>query len=305
MTTSTPPAPAPTVPARLDRTVNFHFIQNCNLGCNYCFATFQDEQSVARGDRLPDEELFRLTRLLAKRYTKVTFAGGEPTIYKRLPELLTSAREEGTLTNLVTNGFLINAEWLGVNAANLDLLTVSVDSDNPDTQRALGRAVNGKRTASAEGYLALAEGARAAGIRFKVNTVVTTINQREDISGFIRALAPERWKVLQAAPVEGQNDKFIGALTPEHADFDDYVARHEAALSGSGIRVVAEPIDVIRGSYIMVDPRGRFFDSTSGHHQYSEPILDAGHDSAFAEVSFDVDKFYSRGGDADFAPHTQ
>jgi hypothetical protein len=86
------------------------------------------------------------------------------------------------------------------------------------------------------------------------------------------------------------------------ADFDAYVARHEARMAGSGIRVVAEPIETIQGSYIMVDPQGRFFDSTSDRHTYSSPILEVGLEHAFGEVSFNPDKFHHRGGTADYHP---
>ncbi len=50
----------------------------------------------------------------------------------------------------------------------------------------------------------------------------------------------------------------------------------------------------------MVDPQGRFFDSTAGTHTYSRPILQVGLDVAFAEVDFDADLFLARGGDADW-----
>ena len=30
------------------------------------------------------------------------------------------------------------------------------------------------------------------------------------------------------------------------------------------------------GSYVMVDPAGRFFDNTSGYHTYGRPILEGG-----------------------------
>ena len=84
-------------------------------------------------------------------------------------------------------------------------------------------------------YRDLAGAARAAGIGVKVNTVVTTINADEDLTDLITDLAPQRWKILQAAPVEGQNDKFITDLTPERAVFNTYVARHQVALAATGL----------------------------------------------------------------------
>jgi radical S-adenosyl methionine domain-containing protein 2 len=281
---------------RLPLTANFHFIKSCNYGCGYCYATFAD---LVGRPVLPEEELFALARLLARTYTKVTLVGGEPTLYPRLPDLLAAVKAEGAMTNIVTNGSRIDAAWLQRHAARLDLLTLSIDSVDPATHRRLGRATRRGEALPVQHYLDLADAARAAGVGIKVNTVVTTVNAAENLAELIRRLRPERWKVLQAAPVAGQNDAAIGALTPPRADFDAYLARHEAALAGSGIRIVAEPVEAIRGSYIMVDPQGRFFDSTAGTHSYSRPIRQVGLRTAFAEVAFDPGKYLARGGDAD------
>jgi radical S-adenosyl methionine domain-containing protein 2 len=283
--------------SRLPLTANFHFIKSCNYRCRYCYATFAE---TAGAPVLPDDQVLALVRLLARTYTKVTLAGGEPTLYRRLPELLTAIKEEGALTNLVTNGSRITPDWIAEHDDVLDFLTLSIDSVDPATHRMLGRAARNGAALPVEHCTGLADAAKAAGVVFKVNTVVTTVNARESVSAFIHRLNPQRWKILQAAPVPGQNDEYIGALTPPRADFDAYVDRHLAGLAGSGIRVVAEPIDLIRGSYIMVDPQGRFFDSTAGTHTYSRPILQVGLDVAFAEVDFNADLFLARGGDADW-----
>jgi radical S-adenosyl methionine domain-containing protein 2 len=222
-----------------------------------------------------------------------------------MPDMLAAAKAEGALTNLVTNGSRIDPTWIGTHADVLDLLTVSIDSAADATHRAMGRATPGGQTIPAHHQIALADAARAAGVRYKLNTVVTTLNQGEDMSTLVLRLGPERWKLLQAAPVEGQNEAHIALLTPTREAFDAYVNRHRAALAtlgATGIRVVPEPIEAIRGSYVMVDPQGRFSDSTTGRHRYSRPILEVGHDAAFAEVDFDHDKFDARGGRADYAP---
>jgi radical S-adenosyl methionine domain-containing protein 2 len=49
------------------------------------------------------------------------------------------------------------------------------------------------------------------------------------------------------------------------------------------------------GSYVMVDPAGRFFDNTAGTHMYSRPINEVGVDAALREVSIDPDRFRLRG----------
>lgn len=284
-------------PQRLPLTANFHFIKSCNYRCGFCFATFAD---VLGRPVLPEEQVFSLAELLARTYTKVTLVGGEPTLYPRLPELLAIVKRGGALTNLVTNGSRIDAAWLEAQADVLDILTLSIDSADLATLRAVGRATPRGDVLTSEHFIDLAQAARRLGIDLKINTVVTTLNEAEDMADLIRELAPERWKILQAAPVEGQNDELIGSLTPTTAAFDAYVGRHAAALVDDEIRIVAEPIEVIRGSYIMVDPQGRFFDSAKGTHRYSSPILDVGIDAAFGQVEFDPEKFLARSGDADF-----
>ena len=65
--------------------------------------------------------------------------------------------------------------------------------------------------------------------------------------------------------------------------------------------VISDPeTSLIRGSYAMIDPHGRFFDSAGGGHRYSAPILEVGLVAAFSQVSFDPVKFLHRGGDYDF-----
>lgn len=287
---------------RLPLTANYHFIKSCNFRCLYCYATFSD---VIGRPTLPDDQVLELTGLLAQRYSKVTFVGGEPTLYRRLPELLVTARDKGALTNVVTNGSRINVEWLHEMSGVLDFLTLSIDSTDPATHLKVGRATQSGMALTSSDYLALADASREHGIAVKVNTVITTVNAAEDMSALVKAIGPERWKILQAAPVEGQNDSFITDLTPSREVFDSYVSRARRALAESRVLIVDEPIDVIRGSYIMVDPHGRFFDSATGVHHYSSPILDVGLDEAFAEVAFDRDKFVARGGEADWTRATR
>lgn len=51
---------------------------------------------------------------------------------------------------------------------------------------------------------------------------------------------------------------------------------------------------VIRGTYAMISPDGRFFDSTSGCHLYNEPILKVGIEKARSQVSFSQEGFNDR-----------
>jgi radical S-adenosyl methionine domain-containing protein 2 len=265
------------------------------MRCAFCFAPFQDVvSSVLPRGHLPREESLRLVRSLAERFEKVTFAGGEPTLCPWLPELVREAHAAGATTMLVTNGSQLAAVLPALSGV-LDWVAISVDSPAADTLVKLGRAVGGKRAIPVEEYAAMAQAVRDAGMRVKVNTVVTQVNADEDLSGFLRMLAPERWKLLRALPVEGQNTGRIEPLLCAPGAFEQFVARH-AWLSSEGIEVVPEDNEDMRGSYAMVDPAGRFFDNAGGGHSYSQPILGAGIDAAWADVTFSMERFVDRGG---------
>jgi radical S-adenosyl methionine domain-containing protein 2 len=283
----------------LPPSVNFHLWAPCNMRCRFCFAPFQDVVAdVLPAGHLPREESLRLVKLLAARFQKVSFAGGEPTLCPWLPELVRTAKEQGAVTMLVTNGSRLPAVIDRLEGA-LDWVALSIDSASERTLVSLGRAVQGRRALSPERYAEIAEMVRGAGMRLKVNTVVTSLNAGEDMSELISVLRPERWKLLQVLPVEGQNSGRVEPLLCAAADFSGFVARHEH-LEAEGIAVVPEENEDMRGSYAMVDPAGRFFDNASGGHRYSGAILREGLDTAWSQVHFSMGRFLGRGGEYDW-----
>jgi len=288
-------APGDLLPA----SVNYHLWAPCNMRCRFCFAPFQDvvAEVLPRG-HLPREASLRLVRTLAARFRKISFAGGEPTLCPWLPELIEAAREEGATTMLVTNGSRLGSTLERV-AGMLDWVALSIDSASEHTLVSLGRAVQGRRALPMHRYIALANEVRQAGARVKVNTVVTSLNAREDLTELVLALRPERWKVLRVLPVEGQNSGRVEPLLCSDEEFSSFVERHRR-VAYSGTAVVPEDNEDMRGSYAMVDPAGRFFDNASGGHSYSRPILEVGLDEAWSQTSFSMERFVRRGGEYDF-----
>lgn len=283
----------------LPPSVNYHLWQPCNMRCRFCFATFEDVRGQLPAGHLPREQSVELVRLLARSFQKITFAGGEPLLCPWLPELVRAAHEEGAVTMLVTNGSRLRPEQLEQLAGHLDWAALSVDSTSEATHLKLGRAVAGHKALSLSEYEAVAARLREAGVRVKLNTVVTSLNAGEDLTPLVRRLKPERWKVLRVLPVDGQNDGKVEPLLCTDADFLSFVARHQH-LEAEGVAIAAEDNEDMRGSYAMVDPAGRFFESTRGFHHYSDPLLTAGLRAAWAQVRFSMDRFENRGGRYDF-----
>ena len=77
---------------------------------------------------------------------------------------------------------------------------------------------------------------------------------------------------------------------------DDFRLEHCFSDRLLGVVLVPESNDLMTGSYVMIDPAGRFFDNVSGTHAYSRPINQVGVDAALSEVSVDPNKFRLRDG---------
>lgn len=291
MTTPATPAAAPAI-----TTVNYHLWKPCNMRCHFCFATFADiPTAVLPKGHLTREESSRLVSAFAQAgFREINFAGGEPMLCPWLPDLIRQAHRLGIVTSMVTNASRLTPAWLDNLDGSLDYATVSVDSISAETLIKSGRATPaGPMTG--EQYAAAIRMLQDRGIRTKVNTVLNSSNVNEDITDFIIDARPDRWKILQVLPVAGQNDGSVEPFIVSTEAFAEYI-HHARRVESHGVRIVAEDNDLTTGSYVMVDPAGRFFDNTAGAHTYSDPILEVGVTAALRQLCVDPGKFIARDG---------
>ena len=277
-------------------SVNFHLWEPCNMRCKFCFATFQDvKKSILPKGHLPKEQAIQVVQQLADfGFEKITFAGGEPTLCKWLPDLIATAKSSGMTTMIVSNGSRLTDSFLEANRNILDWIAVSIDSLNLQTNLQIGRAISGSTPLQQDDYKVLVDKVKHYGFGLKINTVVNRYNYQEDMGAFIRLAQPKRWKVLQVLPILGQNDFKIDDFKISEQQFQIFLDRHSNLKPVTTI--VPETNGQVKGSYVMVDPAGRFFDNATGTHHYSSPILEIGVDMAINQVHYDFNKFISRGG---------
>ena len=211
-----------------------------------------------------------------------------------LPNLIQHAKEVGLTTMIVTNGYLLTNKWIEKQIGYLDWITLSIDSINSEKQVLIGRS-NGKKVIKQEDYIVKVKAIRSNGIRFKLNTVVCSINSLEDMSEFVVSIKPERWKIFQVLPIIGQNDAHIDDLIISKNEFNEYVERHKK-VEGYNIKIVKEDNNLMTGSYLMIDPQGRLYDNVEGKYCYSEPIFKVGFEKARQQVKVYQDKFVKRQG---------
>ena len=194
------------------------------------------------------------------------------------------------ITSIVTNGWKIDEKWLDENSKKLDWIGVSVDSLNPETNLKLGRCVGGQ-TLSTSYLVRILKKARSLGLKIKINTVVTQLNKNELLHELISEINPEKWKVFQVLILEGENDH-AKSLTVNREEFEQFLANHQDLIGST--EIYPEYNDDMTGSYLMIDPSGRFVDNTGGEYRYSDCILDVGVEEALKQVAIFVETFNRR-----------
>jgi radical S-adenosyl methionine domain-containing protein 2 len=276
--------------------LNFHVWQPCNMKCTYCFAHFDEARPYLKQEKalLRANALKVVAEAARVGIEKITFVGGEPLLCPWLGDLLASAKALGMVTMVVTNGSRLSECWMDRHGQSVDWFSVSIDSLTPETNCRIGRVVSGKPFGRPE-YEALVECIRRQGKRLKINTVVSAYNIDEDFNGFIQEVQPERWKLFQVLPIHGQNDAGFPASAISAVQFVQFVARHAPARAST--QLVAEDNQAMTGSYLMIDPAGRFFDNVAGIYRYSQPIWQVGWQRALQGVGAEYSRFVQRGGD--------
>tara|TARA_R110000868_G_scaffold32909_3_gene119745 strand:+ start:219 stop:1106 length:888 start_codon:yes stop_codon:yes gene_type:complete len=277
-------------------SVNFHLWQPCNMQCKFCFAGFLDVKStILPKGHLPKEDALRVVRSIGYAgFEKITFAGGEPTLCPWLIDLVSLAKELGMTTMLVTNGSKINDAFLKEYSKILDWIVLSIDSINVETNKHIGRMERSKKAIEKQEYIDLTLKIKNAGYQLKINTVVTRLNYTEDLSELIKSARPERWKIFQVLAIDGQNDRSVESLTVSVEQFNKFLKKHK--LLAKYTTVVSEDNSLMKDSYVMIDPAGRFYTNKTGSHVYSQPILDIGLKKAYKSMHYNYENFKNRGG---------
>ncbi len=156
------------------RDLRVSVTDRCNFRCVYCMPREvfgPDFQFLDREELLTYEEIVRLSRIfIAQGVEKIRVTGGEPLVRRDLPLLIEqlSALDGLQDLTLTTNGALLPAQAGPLREAGLTRITVSLDSLDDATFRAMNDVEVG-----VEVVLAGIDAARDAGLwPIKVNAVV-------------------------------------------------------------------------------------------------------------------------------------
>lgn len=275
---------------KLFETASFHIVKPCNMRCKFCYATFEDMAVIKQ---LPKEDAFKiLDKLKSAGLEKITFAGGEPLLYRWIYEVIVYSKQIGLTTSIITNGSLLTDKALEKFKGHLDWIGVSIDTLNETGNKLIGRESKNKVD-----YWSLILKIKEAGFRLKINTVVCSLNYYADLNDFIDWAKPERWKIFQALRVEGQNEKEFNQIKVTEDQFQSFIIQHKYNQDMSKRKcMVVENNDAMTGSYLLIDPMGRLFENSQGKHTYSSPLQNEDLEKCLSEINLNREKFISRGG---------
>jgi cyclic pyranopterin phosphate synthase len=153
------------------RDLRISITDRCNFRCTYCMPKEvfgRDYEFLPRAQLLDYEEIARLARaFVANGVRKLRITGGEPLVRRHVERLIEMLAPLGVELTLTTNGSLLPGKAKALADAGLTRLTVSLDSLDDETFRAMND-VDFPVARVLEGIGAAAE----AGLPVKVNAVV-------------------------------------------------------------------------------------------------------------------------------------
>jgi len=280
--------------------INWHITEACNYSCKYCFAKWGKPNELHRSLEAIEKLLDNLAGYFIKgssslkqklgyENVRLNIAGGEPMMLgSTFSIVLMLAKQKGFNTSIITNGSYLLNDKFDIPDNTLDMVGVSFDSQSYDVRCEIGRVDRKGNSLSSE-YLKLALEKLSntqQGIKTKINTVVNKLNWQEDFFNLISEIKPYKWKVLHVMPY-GKDELLIS-----NEQFNFFVEKH----SGRDLPIYAESNSAMTESYLMIDPKGRFYQNSSGGsgYQYSESINKVGATKALKQISFNEVVFIAR-----------
>lgn len=248
--------------------INLHVLESCNFKCRQCFSKFGTEKLLP----VKDWEKIVDNCIAGADVTEFNIAGGEPMLYPGLVELVQYIRDKGVKVSLITNGSLMDEEWIKNYAGMYETIGFSVDSLDDETNKKIGRCNRNGKTIPASRIVKLCGMIRkyAPGCRIKINTVVSALNKDEMMSDFIDEIAADRWKILRMKPFQYDNFSNLDIQVSD-AEFLRFVEKNRkkdrkegGKEAGAGAELAEREVVVepdMRASYVLIDSNGCLLDN--------------------------------------------
>lgn len=217
--------------------LQIHPTLRCNLRCLHCYSSSGPDR---REELSPELLKDALSDACDEGYRVVSVSGGEPVLYRPLPELLAHARANGMRTTVTSNGMLLSERWLARVRDVLDLLAISLDGIP---------ASHNRMRDSARAFPTMAarlDGVRRSGIPF--GFIFTLTQHNVDELDWVAGFALEQGAgLLQIHPLEeaGRARRLLAGSRPDHVEttYAYLEALRIQAVAGERLRVQLDVVD--------------------------------------------------------------
>ena len=179
---------------------------------------------------------------------RINLAGGEPLLSNNIDKIIDYIYSKGIKVSLITNGFYLNKEFIDRHKNQLYCIGISVDSLNAETNRLIGRCQINEECLETNHLTDICQYIKDSDIKLKINTCVSKLNYKEDLTGFLEVVKPDRYKVLQMLCNDGDIINVKNRITA--IEMDEFKNCHKKYIS------VIETEDELKQSYLIVDSKG-------------------------------------------------
>jgi len=184
------------------------FLPNCNFRCSFCFnpELIKDSEKIRDID---ENEVFDFLEKQKKWLDGLVISGGEPLLYKDLPEFIKKIKKMGFLVRIYTNG--TNPEMLKQLIDNKLVDSIAMDIKAPLTEESYETVTNVKdMVESVKKSISLIMN---SGIDYEFRmTVVSSLHSDEDVEEVAKYVKDAKLFVLQKFLPENALDKELRKL---------------------------------------------------------------------------------------------
>lgn len=233
----------------------------CNEDCVFCFRDLV-EAAISLEDNMNV-----LNKLSLLDVSSITYAGGEPLLYKGIKELLAYGKSLGINNKLITNGSLLNKDNLQEYLCNVDKLTFSIDSPSEYINESNGR---GKDHYNHIKELLPYIKEQFPNLVLEINTVATNMDLQE-VDFMFEAIGSElsfygikKWKISRFCPLRGYAKERRNLFDIPDEVFEAIKSKYDGREATFSISV--RDFDSIEEN-LVISPQGNFKKAINGEEE--------------------------------------
>ena len=269
--------------------INFHITDACNYTCRYCFADFNMKDLPFNDAKKVIDAIDTYFRENGIEDGRINIAGGEPLMYRRLDDIIDYIAGKNIKVSIITNGAKLTEERITSWSGKVAMIGISIDSITAEADMRIGRCDSCNNHLELEHLIKMSEAIHKAGIKLKINTVVSKVNLDEDMLSVYQALKPDRLKLIYIYVVHNVNEwPETMELIPTVGEYNEFVEKNRYEENCE--LVLERPLDM-QNSYFMINPHGEVYINAFGlekkyRNSIYEPLSEI-----FSRLPFDMKKF--------------